>query len=214
MKCIKASYLSFFNEHSSLEEISLFMNDLRRNSIAEVPWPSFQYKPNVAFAIAHNDKCIFLKYFVKENSIKAEFVKTNQPVYKDSCVEFFISFNGDHKYYNFEFNCIGTCLLGFGSKEKRGLLPEDIISEIKHLSFVTTTNCVEEFAATWELTLMIPLKVFHNHTIQSLKGLSCKVNFFKCGDDLETPHFLTWNMVMSDAPDFHLPQYFGTLQFE
>jgi hypothetical protein len=47
-----------------------------------------------------------------------------------------------------------------------------------------------------------------------LKGKTCRANFYKCGDDLPEPHFLSWNNIIADKPDFHLPQYFGTLTFE
>jgi hypothetical protein len=41
-----------------------------------------------------------------------------------------------------------------------------------------------------------------------------KANFYKCGDELQTPHFLSWNPIEIDQPDFHRPDFFGTLEFE
>jgi hypothetical protein len=41
-----------------------------------------------------------------------------------------------------------------------------------------------------------------------------RANFYKCGDKTSHPHWLTWNPVDKPRPDFHLPQYFGTLVFE
>ncbi|MGH2565575.1 MAG: carbohydrate-binding family 9-like protein, partial [Ginsengibacter sp.] len=41
----------------------------------------------------------------------------------------------------------------------------------------------------------------------------CKVNFYKCGDKLPKPHFLTWNTVETEDPDFHAPEYFGSMEF-
>ena len=38
-------------------------------------------------------------------------------------------------------------------------------------------------------------------------------NFFKCGDLTEQAHYLSWNPVTSEQPDFHRPQDFGLLRF-
>lgn len=124
---------------------------------------------------------------------------------------FAIAYNDD---YNFEFNCIGTCLLGFGTgKSGRTLLPEQLIRKIKHLALIKSSNDSGIFMADWELTLMIPLEVFSYHQINSLKGRQSKVNFFKCGDDLPEPHFLAWRNIIAASPDFHLPEFFGTMHF-
>ena len=40
-----------------------------------------------------------------------------------------------------------------------------------------------------------------------------KANFYKCGDKLSVPHYLSWNPVTTEKPDFHRPEYFGLLEF-
>ena len=178
MKKLEASYLSSVHKESSLQQISEVLDKLEKNSIEMVPWPVFSYKPEALFAIAYNDDGILIKYFVREKSIRAMYHRANEPVYKDSCVEFFISFDGEDEYYNFEFNCIGACLLGFGTgKSGRALLPEELIRKIRHLALIKNSNDSGIFMADWELTLMIPLEVFSYHQINSLKGRQSKVNF-------------------------------------
>lgn len=44
-----------------------------------------------------------IKYLEEENAIRAVNNGYNSPVYEDSCLAFFISFD-DSGYYNFEFN--------------------------------------------------------------------------------------------------------------
>ena len=39
-------------------------------------------------------------------------------------------------------------------------------------------------------------------------------NFYKCGDKQVEPHYLSWNPVLTDNPDFHRPEYFGKVIFE
>lgn len=52
----------------------------------------------------------------------------------------------------------------------------------------------------WEVALIIPYAVFFKHQIESLDGKEIKANFYKCGDELQTPHFLSWNPIEIDQP--------------
>lgn len=61
---------------------------MQKKSIKHFLWNGLTYEPKVSFSIAYND-CIFLKYFVNEKYISAKYLNHNNPVYKDSCVEFF-----------------------------------------------------------------------------------------------------------------------------
>lgn len=38
-------------------------------------------------------------------------------------------------------------------------------------------------------------------------------NFYKCGDETEFPHYGAWSPVRTLSPDFHRPEFFGTLVF-
>lgn len=214
MKKLNVPLLGSVHAETPIREIAAVLDKLEKNAIQTRPWPAFAYRPDVSFAIAHCGDGILLKYFVSENAIRIRYQNPNEPVYKDSCVEFFISFNGEEAYYNFEFNCIGACLLGFGAeKEGRRLLSEELIHQIKHLSVIHSSNDGQT-AIKWELTVMIPLKVFVYHPGLSLQGRHCKANFFKCGDGLPDPHYLAWNNIASVSPNFHLPEFFGSVYFD
>jgi len=206
--------LNGVNKDSPIDQLSFLLDSHKKNHIGMVPWPHYGYKPDVYFAIAYGHDSIFIKYYVSEKSVKAIYGKPNEPVYKDSCVEFFISFGNEEAYYNFEFNCAGTCMLGFGiSKANRKLLPESVIRMIRHQALLKPVNNPEQGNISWELTLIIPLEVFYYHSLVSLNGKQCQGNFYKCGDELPDPHFLTWNDIKSTYPDFHLPEFFGEMQF-
>jgi hypothetical protein len=43
------------------------------------------------------------------------------------------------------------------------------------------------------------------------KGLRLQGNFYKCGDETETPHYLVWNNIEWEKPDYHRPEFFGEL---
>lgn len=201
------------DESASINELSNKLDDISKELIANVPWESYPYKPEVAFAIAHGKDAIFLKFYVEEKHLRAVNSEPNEPVYEDSCVEFFISFEDEAEYYNFEFNCAGTCLLGFGKgRDGRELISPEIIKKITSQSTLRPATNAEANIG-WELTLAIPFSSFSYHEIASLKGKKCRANFYKCGDKLPEPHFLAWNTILSETPNFHLPEFFGRVEF-
>ena len=213
MKKILVSNINKSVYDISLIGLSSLLDGFDTHKISETPWKDFPYSPEVSFAIAHSDDCIFLKYFVSENSIRAVNSQINSSVWEDSCVEFFIHFNDDKGYYNFEFNCIGTPLVGFGkSRSERDLLPKEVVGTIQTESFISRVKVKE--AVYWELSVSIPSNVFIHHPIPSLSGQKGRVNFHKCGDQLPVPHFLAWNNIQSAEPNFHLPEFFGEIYFE
>lgn len=183
--------------------------------IETINWPEFNYKPEVYFSISYGKNEIFLKYYVKENFIKAEKSETNQMVCEDSCVEFFVSPENDGIYYNLEFNPIGTCLLGTGtSRADSKRADPEIVSKIRRLASSGNIPFREKTGEhEWTLTLAIPFEVFFHHRIKDLKGKTFTANFYKCGDKLSVPHYVTWNPVGTKNPDYHQPEYFGTLSF-
>lgn len=201
------------NEKTVLTETSGQLDAVQKHSISVAPWKAYSYKPKVEFAIGYTDYALLLKFFVSEEEVKAIYAKPNEPVYKDSCVELFISFEDEKEYYNFEFNCAGTCLLGFG-KERNGRhqLSDELIGRIRHQSFLKPTSCPTA-NISWELTLEIPFEVFHYHKLKTLKKKRARANVYKCGDDLPQPHFLAWNEIKTEEPDFHRPEFFGSFEF-
>jgi hypothetical protein len=198
-----------YNDITGLQEIFALYNG---NVLLHEPWPLMGIKPAVQFNMAYGDDAVFLQFSVKEKYFKTTYRQTNQPVYKDSCVEFFIAFGNDKTYYNFEFNALGTATVGYGTKNEREYLPAGLIDDIKVSTAYKETDDI--LPHQWELTLAIPFNLFCKHQVTTLKGAACRANFYKCGDDLPEPHFLCWNNIVAPEPDFHLPQYFGKLIFE
>jgi len=193
----------------SFQKLSFILNSYNKNLLSYNLWPLSDISPVASFVIAHNRDSVFLKYFIEEPNIRACETQINGKIWEDSCVEFFISFNKDDNYYNLEFNCIGTGLIGYGStKQDRELLSAESINKIKSYSTIMTNE-----NKYWELLLIIPSGVFMYHKLSSLSGMECRANFYKCGDLLPKPHFLAWSNIESIEPNFHLPQYFGQIVF-
>ena len=192
------------------------LESLPKNKIEKVNWfDSYPYAPKVDFIIAHTGTEILLKFFIQEQSILALTTENNDKVCTDSCVEFFINFD-ETGYYNFEFNCIGTALIGF-RKEKNNSVRADkkILEAIERESTLGDTPFSEKMGdKKWELALNIPVSSFFKHDIQNLSGMKANANFYKCGDNLSVPHFVSWNPINNPTPNFHLEKFFGEITFE
>jgi hypothetical protein len=212
MNHLTAEEVNGYSAKSSVSEVAVYLDSITRHSIKQTPWVQYSYLPLVHVAISHVKDCIFLKYYVTEKTIRAVNREINSAVYEDSCVEFFIGFDDEKAYYNFEFNCIGTTLAGFGeSREGRTMLDKDLINQVKCYSVINNQQGID---VNWELTVMIPFSLFCYHKLETLAGKNCKVNFYKCGDLLPTPHFVSWANIDWPEPNFHLPQFFGSLTFK
>jgi hypothetical protein len=211
---IKKTDLS--SAYPGLKEISESLDKPgKRFRIDTINWKEYTYKPEVEFSIEYSEKELFLKYYVKEDYFKAEKTETNQMVCEDSCVEFFVSPADDGIYYNFEFNGIGTVLLGTGTgRENSTRANPEIISKIRRISSAGEKLVREKKGEfEWTITIAIPFEVFFHHKVKNLKGKTFRANFYKCGDMLTVPHYVTWNPVGTKNPDYHQPEYFGLLKF-
>jgi len=201
----------------------LVVKNLRNNgrnfqeyhSIDFLNWKDFLYKPEVTFQITHSKDAINLNYKVKEKYILARETRTNGDVYKDSCVEFFISFDGK-SYYNFEFSCIGAIHLAYGpGRGNRKFVDAEKIKAIEIHSSLGDQPFKEKTGDfDWELTVKIPVSCLAFDNIKNLSGIKATANFYKCGDGTSEPHYITWNPVETETPDFHRPEFFGEIIFE
>ena len=194
----------------------LLENSTDIQTISTLNWSEYSYKPDVKFRIAYCQDQIWLKYYVTEENILAKETKINGNVYKDSCVEFFISPDQNDTYYNFEFNCIGTPHVGYGQKGvSKSLIAPEIVKLIKVKSSLGNQPFEEKTGGyQWEMMIIIPKECLANDKDIVLKGLKANANFYKCGDDTSKPHFVTWNPVGTENPDYHQPAFFGEVFFK
>ena len=216
MRVIEVRELNLETVCPGMPEVSARLDELGKgHRIDRINWKDFDYKPEARFNIAYGTEEIYIKYYIREKGTKAEKSRTNEMVCEDSCVEFFVSPAEDGIYYNIESNPIGTILMGSGHGRHDSVMADSgIVDNIRRL----TTMGSQPFAEikgdiSWSLTLAIPLKTFFRHNIDRIKGKSFRANFYKCGDKLSVPHYVTWNEVKTEKPDYHRPEFFGILKF-
>ena len=190
-------------------------------TLAEAPWRAqYPYMPEVHLRIAHNNQELLLAWHVREDCIRAEATADGGPVWEDSCVEFFLqpSSQSDRPspYYNIECNCAGRLLVGYGeNRHNREMAPADIMAAIsRHSSLGSGIRPLTDGDCAWELSMAIPIATFFHDDLSSLSGRHARANFYKCGDRLTKPHFLTYFPIGLPRPDFHCPDFFGDIVFE
>lgn len=211
MKRLTVKKLDFTGIELDYSNLANELNDLDWNAIDEAPWKAeYPYTPQAKFQIAYDQNGIYLHYDIDEEFVKGEFIRPNENIWEDSCVEFFVSFDGRKTYYNLEFNVLGTGLIGYGTAEKssRNRLSAEEILTVDAISQIKTVNGRKN----WKQILIIPFSLF-GLTIADIEGKTIAANFYKCGDGLPNPHFLAWNNIENSKPNFHLPEFFGEIIF-
>lgn len=158
--------------------------------------------PETRVRLLHDAEGISVCFRVRETDIVATYTEPNDPVCRDSCVEFFFTPNlTDPHYLSFEVNPLGTMLIGFGTSGQ----------DIRYLSTDRTLFRIEASMEpeSWSVQYTIPfsfLRQYFRTVDRHFKG-----NFMKCADRSAKPHHGCWNLIQTEIPMFHMPQYFGRI---
>lgn len=215
MKSIKLNYHPELDKADIKQAAEFLAQQAHFEQIDIVNWAElFPAKPETEFIIARSSSSIFIHYKVHEKQIKAIYAKDQDPVWQDSCVEFFCQLPNGKTYFNFEFNCIGTCLATERESRNEGVNPlsTEKMAQIKRYASLGTEPFEEKKGDfDWHLTVEIPFSLLHIDTENLPTHI--KANFYKCGDETSVPHYLSWNPIKLEKPDFHRPEFFGELQF-
>lgn len=176
------------------------------------PWSSYPYRPQASFKAMSTSSYLFLRFNVEGKGLKAEFLQTNDPVWQDSCVEFFVEDAAGDGYFNFEINCIGTLLCAH--QKSKGVetvhISEDDARRVLRFASVKGQQFPEkEDNHNWSVTIGIPWDLLGYGSVPD----RIRANFYKCADGSRWPHYLCWSPISTPQPDFHRPEFFGTLLF-
>lgn len=185
-------------------------DSLERMQIVDCKWsPNPSPRSSASLAFVENDG-FYLRMESEETKPMALYKNFNDPVFLDSCLEFFARFDNDsEKYINMEMNSLGTLLSCIG---QGGQGREPIIDFTNGKIFE-----VEPYVSNgkWGVSAHISLSLLSEIYSKDMTGIGVGYGFFancyKCGDDTERPHYASWSSVLTDTPDFHRPEYFGKI---
>lgn len=213
MNAINIPYLHALNNVDAQTASVILSAEKEYHVINNVNWPlEFPYCPDSKFIIARSNRALYLKFQIEETNIRALYTNDQDPVWEDSCVEFFCQKPHSNTYMNFEFNCIGTCIATTRKGREIDVVPfpENQMKQIERFSSLYRQSFYEkEGLSYWELTVKIPFEILEidpSNLPEKLLG-----NFYKCADGTSTPHYVSWNPISTKQPDFHCPEFFGEL---
>jgi hypothetical protein len=180
-----------------------------------------EHFPFTQAKVAYDNTAIYVIFRVEDRYVKAVAGKNQGPVYLDSCVEFFFSPENGIKngYFNLEMNCGGFMLFHhqMEPRSKQSIISEDDVRQVEVAHTLPEVVDPEiDRDTTWIVEYRIPFSVLsHYHSFSKPEaGSVWRANFYKCADQTSHPHWLTWAPVDFPRPNFHLPQYFGVLEFQ
>ena len=206
MKTIKSTYLPEL-VGLSLAKIDVIMaTTLVAGKIDQINWPEqYPTAPQTTFTIAHTDQMLYVRYEVKGEVPLATKINDLELVNEDACVEIFIGDADNTHYWNFEFNPAGVCNASHRKERKVDVvrLNEEQLASIQRYG-------QQLCAAHWTLLIGIPLSLID---LDLTKESSRRANLYKCGDKTTMKHYASWNAISAPAPAFHLPEFFGEIQF-
>jgi hypothetical protein len=184
------------------------------------PWNDGGFKPKSQFKLQYSPKSLHVIFRVQDRYIRSVVKTYGGPVWRDSCVEFFFSPSADTAigYFNVEINCGGTALMG----HQRGRdIQKSIMDgrEVRRLGIAHTMPPVVEpemsSPVDWVVAYSIPysLPATRSSMLHPRPGVEWRANFFKCAEHNSHPHWGCWSPITTAKPDFHRPEFFGTLEF-
>ena len=180
-----------------------------------------QFTPQALARVLYDEDYIYVQFKVEDRYVRSVVQRVNGPVSGDACVEFFFcpDTSRPETYFNMEVNAGGTPLLfcvTYPWKEKHELDS----AEIRTIPLAHTLPAVVEpeitDPVTWGIEYKIPFTLLEKYTsiVRPAPGVVWNANFYKTANKNSNPHYLTWSWVDFPRPNFHLPMYFGRLEFK
>jgi hypothetical protein len=206
MKTTRATYTPEL-EGKTLAQIDAAMAGMTTaGRIDQINWPEqYPVAPQTDFILVHTDKMLYVRFEVKGELPLSTKCNDLELVNEDACVEIFIGDKDNTHYWNFEFNPAGVCNASHRKERKVDVVrlnPEQLASIQRYGQQLC--------AAHWTLLVGIPLALID---LDLNKEHTRRANLYKCGDKTPMKHYASWNPINAPAPAFHLPEYFGEIQF-
>jgi hypothetical protein len=185
---------------------------------------SSDHRPTVHVRLLYDDSNIYGMFNVHDRYVRCVHTQAQDPVCRDSCVEFFFKPDIGPGYFNFEFNCGGALLSSYIRDHTRigdagfrdfTMLTQQECARVRVVSSLPSTTDPEiGDPVTWTLAFAIPVDLLEHYAgaLSPLPGRCWTGNFYKCGDRTSHPHWISW--VPVSELNFHLPDCFGDICLE
>jgi len=174
---------------------------------------NYPYAPRMTAQMTYlPEKGIVVRLTCFEKEPFTRYTEPYDPVYTDSCMECFFNLCPEKSkdYINVETNSTGAYIFSFGPG--RG----DVRTHIQPKLGIAPEVKITRTSESWTADIIIGNDALH--AVYGDFEIKCGHrfigNFYKCGQDGDNPHFVTWNKVDTPKPDFHRPEFFGDIIVE
>lgn len=189
---------------------------IEKANIDLYPWGD-KYAPKAFFKLVYiENEGFILRLTCEEENPKTKYDNYMDPVYCDSCMEFFADYSGEKPsfsslpgYINYELNSKGTLLSAVGNNRNDRIPLIDITNELPEIKAYKGQK-------EWSVEVFTPfhlLKKVYKYS-EFTSGYTFYGNAYKCGDECEKPHYGMWNLIEKTTPDYHIPAFFGEFHME
>ena len=153
----------------------------------------------------------YLKMVCEEADPLRTYTEDQDPVYQDSAMEAFVMFESDREregfpiYMNLEVNANGALLAAYGKERVyRSYFSKDEVQAFSCKAGIESDR--------WSITLKIPLSVLEQiyGPLHLEEGSQFRCNFYKISETAACEHYASYSPVLSETPDFHLPEFFAS----
>lgn len=182
-------------------------------AIDEYPWYQKGLKQATNVQIAISKDAIYIHAKAEDRHIRARAKNLMDPVYEDSCFEFFITpwNQRSTSYFNIEINCMGVLYMVYHD----GSSGTDVKTPItkKQAKLVTIESSlahVKDIKAEtgWELKIIVPISLLEEMSGREIHKDVWHGNFYRCGGENDD-QYAAWNPLECEIPNYHLPMQFG-----
>jgi hypothetical protein len=181
------------------------------------------WRPDARAKLLYDGDNLYVQFRVDDCYVVAKHTNFQDPVWQDSCVEFFVQPRPGSGYFNFEINCVGALLSSYiedptrtpdGFAKFTRLLP-------RHGQRIRITHSLPSMVTperakpiVWYVGCQIPRAVLEAYAgpLGPLAGQAWRANFYKCADESSHPHWASWAPI-GEALNFHQPHCFAPLRF-
>lgn len=187
------------------------MNDICFTELKSYHWEQNPpYRPNTYFKLVflrgEGFYCVLKCY---EKSPKAVYTENDTPIYRDSCLEFFLCpIEKMPQYINIECNSLGFSLSEFGEGRQNRSLVYALANDRPRVKPFSGSDSNGDF---WGVEIFVSIDLIstlYNEPAENLVFDDFSANFYKCGDDTDFPHYIAFSPVSSVCLGFHNPDDF------
>lgn len=191
-----------------------FDNEPEWDKVPEAAIDCYQWESEPPFRPRNSFQMCFVKnlgIFVKmksnEKVLRISCRHRDEPVYEDSCLEFFfMAAPAREEYINIEVNACGAYLSQFGKGKENRVFIKELTNKAPSVKSKITDD-------GWQTEIFVPCGL-----ISSLYGVDFTAekgeyygNFYKCGDKTDVAHYGSFAPMTDLPPGFHNPAQFAKI---